>query len=118
MPSPYYYNPQAAGANNGTSKTDAYQTYAAAVAAANANGDYILSSHTGQEELAADTTFTYTADITVVSINFSTDAVTAMGTGGWIGNSTSNRSVSFAGAKKVRHEGITVRTASGTADSI
>lgn len=116
----YYYNAQVGSpsTNDGSSKTNAFATYAAAVAAASSDNDVILASHTSQEELSIDTTYTYLAHITVVAINFADDTVTPMGTGGWIGHSSLNRSVTFAGAKKVRHVGITPRTSGGTADSI
>lgn len=109
----------AAGANDGTSWTDAFTTFAAAVTAANAASDVILVHYTHTEELGADTTYTFLANVRVICVDKDTsDAPTVMGTGAWIGNSTANRSVTFAGTFIVYMYGLTVRTAGTTADSI
>lgn len=104
----------------GTSWATAKKTFGAAVALL-ASGDTILVSHTHQEELGADTAYTIVGTgVRILSVNKnSSDALTAMGTGGWIGNSTTNRSVTFDGSDtRFYVYGITLRTAGSTADSI
>lgn len=102
----------ASGANDGTSWANAFQTYAAAVAAASSDGDIILSSHTGTEDLSGNTTYTYLAHIAVISVDKSSDTPTPMGTTGYVGNNSASRSITLSGAKKVYHFGMTFRTAS------
>jgi hypothetical protein len=94
----YYYNAQATGANNGSSKANAFQTYAAAVAAANQDGDIIYRSHTSEENLASTTTYTYQADIQDICIDFDTDLI--VDNTGYIGSQITNRSVILGGVKK------------------
>lgn len=116
----YRVNSAAAGANDGSSWTDAYTAFGSAVTAASADGDIILVHYTHQEEIAADTTYTLQNNVRVVSVDKdSSDAPTVMGTGGWIGNSTTNRTMSFSGAdRRVYLDGITLRTSGATADSL
>ena len=110
---------------DGTSGTEAggwaaaYQTYTAALAGATADGD-IIKVHKGHtEELGADTTYTYGAHISVICVDKdNSDALSTMGTAAWIGNSTTNRGIVLAGAKKVYHYGITFRVSGATADVI
>jgi hypothetical protein len=111
---------------SGGSNTAPYDTWAkaattftTAVGAASANGDVIKvhSSHT--EELAADTTYTFLANVAVVCVNKdAADVLASMSTAAWIGNSTANRSLTIVGARKLYFYGITFRTAGATADSI
>jgi len=106
----YRYNAQAIGANNGTSWTDAYQTFAAAVSAASTNGDVILVHKTSQETLAANTTYTFLANISVICVDKdSSDALAEMGAGGWIGHTSSAYSITLAGARTMRIHGMTLR---------
>lgn len=116
----FYVNSGAGGTNAGTSWTNAYTAFGSAITAATTAGDVILVHYTHQEELAADTIYTLAADIFVVSVNKdSSDEPTAMGTGGWIGNSTTNRSITFAGVDRAAYFfGVTLRTAGSTADMI
>jgi hypothetical protein len=114
------------------SNTAPYDTWAkaatslqTALTAANANGDeVVLSSGTipaGDSALSADTTYTFAANVTLVSSTISGTADIApsvMGTGVWIGSSTTNRGVTLAGAFRIRVVGITFRTAGSTADSL
>jgi hypothetical protein len=114
------------------SNTAPYDTWAkaatslqTALTAANANGDeVVLSSGTipaGDSALSADTTYTFAANVTLVSSTISGTADIApsvMGTGVWIGSSTTNRGITLAGAFRVRVVGITFRTAGSTADSL
>lgn len=109
----------AGGAGTGANWTNAFTTYASAVAAANANGDVIKVHYAHTEQLTNDTTYTYLADVYVVSVDKDdSDALRVMGTAAWIGNSTTNRGVYLAGARAVRHYGITFRTAGTTGDNI
>lgn len=92
-----------------------------AVLAANATGDFIYAHYTSQEELTVDTTYTLSLDVRVISVNKdSSNAPTAMGTGGWVGNSTTNRSVTISTAPDSDNYlyGMTFRTAGSTADGI
>jgi len=119
----YWVRAGAAGTNAGTQANPFNANpgaFAAGVAAATLDGDQIRVHYTSQEELGADTTFTFTKNVTVISVDMdSSDAPTAMGTGGWIGNSTLNRTVTISGSdKRTRFDGITLRTAGATADSI
>ncbi len=110
----------AAGANNGSSWSDAYTTFGAAVTAATTSGDIILVHKTHQEQLAADTTYALAANISVVSVNKdASDAAEVMGTGGWIGNSTTNRAISFTGNDRELYcYGITFRLSGATTDNL
>lgn len=117
---------------SGGSNTSPYDTWAkaatslaTALAAATANGDQVIIQYnavpSGDAELAADTTYTFAGNISfIASTNSGTSTITptAMGTGNWIGNSTTNRSVTFAGGKRVFFYGITLRTSGSTQDSI
>lgn len=117
----YYVWSGATGTNAGTSWTNAYTSFASAVSAATASGDVILVHYTHQEELIGDTTYTFNNSIRVISVNKdASDAPTVMSTGGWIGNSTTNRSVTFttaSGPLFIYVYGITLRTAGGTTDN-
>jgi hypothetical protein len=81
----YYVDSSAtAGAQNGTSKTDAYLSVDAAVAGSAAAGDTLLCSHTHDEATVRGTvTITYVgpagseeSPLQVISINFSDDSYT------------------------------------------
>jgi hypothetical protein len=94
-------------------------TYATAIGAANADGDVILAHYASQENLAADTTFTYLADIHVISVDKdNSNALTPMGTSGWIGHNSANRGINLDGARSVYHYGITWRISGATGDSL
>jgi hypothetical protein len=116
----YYVYSGAGGANTGGSWANAYVAFGSAVTAASADGDIILVHYTHQEENGADTTYTFGNNVRIVSVDKdSSDAPTVMGTGGWIGNSTTNRFVRMAGSDRRLHfHGITLRTAGSTADEI
>ena len=114
----YYVWSGATGTNAGTSWTNAYTAFGSAVTAATAAGDVILVHYTHQEQLAVDTTYTFSASVRVISVNKdSSNAPTAMGTGGWIGNSTTNRNIFISGAL-LYFWGITLRVAGTGADSL
>lgn len=117
---------------SGGSNTSPYDTWAkaatslaTALAAATSNGDVVAIQYDGvpstDNTLAADTTYTAAANIAIISsTNSGTSTITptAMGTANWIGNSTANRSVTFAGAYTVFMYGLTLRTAGATSDNI
>lgn len=117
---------------SGGSNTAPYDTWAkaatslaTALAAATVTADRVVIQYngvpSGDAEVAADTTYTFAAAISLIaSTNSGTSTITptAMGTANWIGNSTTNRTVTFNGAFKVFIYGITVRTAGSTADTI
>lgn len=115
----YYVNSGAGGANTGGSWTDAYLTFAQAITSATTNGDVIKVHKAHTEELGVDTVYTTGANIAIISVDKdASDAPTAMGTAAWIGNSTTNRSVSIVGGNKVYIYGLTIRTAGTTIESI
>lgn len=118
---------------SGGSNTSPYDTWAkaatslaTALAAATAAGDVIVVQYnavpSGDAELSADTTYTFAGDIWLLSASNdggSSYTPTAMGTGNWIGNSTTNRTVSFGGNDRRAYVwGLTLRTAGSTADRI
>jgi len=100
--------------------TKAATTFATALAAATSTNDVIKVHYTHTEELAADTVFTFNASLSVICVDKdSSDALTVMGTGAWIGNSTLNRSVTMLGTNRNLYiYGLTLRTAGTTADSL
>ena len=111
-------------ANSG-SNTAPYDTWAkaatslqTALTAASTNGDVVAIDYadvpSGDNELAADTTYTFAANVALVaSTNSGTSTITPtpMGTAEWIGNSTGNRFISIAGAFRLYFYGITFRLA-------
>lgn len=107
----YFVWSGAGGSNTGGSWTDAFVSLASAVSAATTDGDIIKVQYTHQENLAATVTYTFAANIVIVCVDKdSSDAATPMGTGGWIGDATTNsRSISFAGAYSVLMYGLTLR---------
>ncbi len=72
--------------------------------------------YTHQENLTADTTYTFGANLTVISVDKdASDAPTAMGTGGWIGSSTTSINIAIAGNdRSVLMHGITLRNGGGS----
>jgi hypothetical protein len=118
---------------SGGSNTSPYETWAkaatslaTALAAATADNDVVVIQYnavpSGDAELSVDTIYTFAGNIRLISAsNDGTSAYTptVMGTANWIGNSTTNRYVRFAGAdKRVLVYGITARTAGSTADQL
>ena len=105
----------------GGSNTAPYDTWAKAAttfeavrAAATADGDQVRVHYTSREELAANTTYSFAAHVSVVSVDKdNSDAPTPMGTSGWIGSSSANRNVTLGGAKKIFLSGLTLRTVGG-----
>lgn len=114
----------------GGSDTAPYETWAkaarslaTALAAATATGDRVIIQYdgvpAGDAENAVDVTYSFAAAISLICSTNSGSATvtpTAMGTGSWIGHSTLNRTVVFAGAFKAHIYGLTVRTAGSISD--
>lgn len=117
---------------SGGSNTAPYDTWAkaatslaTALAAATATGDVVVIQYnavpTTDAELASDTTYAAAAHIAIVAASNDGGSAwtpTPMGTANWIGNSTTNVTVAFNGAFKVRMFGLTLRNAGSTADPI
>ena len=118
---------------SGGSNTAPYDTWAkaatslaTALAAATSAGDVVVIQYnavpSGDAELGADTTYTFAGHIWLISASNdggSAYTPTAMGTGNWIGNSTTNRWIKFTGNDlRVYIYGLTLRTAGSTADVI
>lgn len=121
---------------SGGSNTAPYDTWAkaatslqTALTAASANGDRVIIQYdavpSGDTEVAADTIYTTTASRYTQIISASNDGgsaftPTAMGTANWIGNSTTNRSITLGASNdsRVYVYGLTIRTAGSTLDFI
>lgn len=98
---------------------------ATALAAATSNGDIIVIDKaaipSGDAEIGADATYTFAANVSLVSATNgggSSYTPSAMGSGVWIGNSTTSWSVTFAGAFSVYIYGVTLRKAGGGSEFI
>lgn len=108
----------ATGANDGTSWTDAYTSFASAVTNVT-NSDEILVHYTHSEGASGDTTYTFTnTDVRVYSVDKdSSDALTAMGTSGSI---DASGSLTIFGATDgiVYFHGITLDSTAGTPEAI
>lgn len=114
------------------SNTAPYDTWAKActslatvLAASTATGDIIYIDNANvpaaDKELAADTTYSIAGNISIIcgtQNGASGLTLGAMGTTTWIGNSTTNRGVTLAGAFRAFIYGLTIRTAGVTADGI
>lgn len=99
----YFVWSGAAGAGTGADYTNAFTTFAAGVTAANAAGDQIRVADDHAEDLAADTTYTFLESIQVLCTNRGTGLIS---TGARIGHTSSNFSITLAGAFKVFIYGI------------
>lgn len=117
---------------SGGSNTSPYDTWAkaatslqTALTAASSTGDRVIIQHnavpSGDAEVAGNTTYTVAAHIAVIAASNdggSSFTPTPMATSNWIGNSTTNRSITLAGAFRVYFYGITFRTAGSTSVQI
>lgn len=103
----YYVYSGAAGANNGSSWTDAYTAFASAVTAANASGDIIKVHKTHNEVLTANTTYTFQNHVAVICVDKdASDALATMdGTNYSIGTN-GNYSLSVTGAYNTYFYGV------------
>lgn len=102
----YYYDAQAAGTGTGADWTNAFTTFAAAVAAATLDGDIIYVASDSVESLAADVTYTFAANVRVISVDPTsgtppTTLQTQEAGGGYLGNISTNRTITLAGAFKL-----------------
>lgn len=114
------------------SNTAPYDTWAkaatsfqTALTAATASGDIVVVQHnavpSGDAELAVDTTYTIAGNIAIfagTNDGGSSWTQTTMGTANWIGNSTTNRSITMSGAFAVYIYGLTLRVGGATADNL
>ena len=117
---------------SGGSNTSPYDTWAkaatslqTALTAASTNGDIVVIQHdavpTANKEQSADTTYTFQADVSLISASADDASTaytpTAMGTENWIGNSTTNTFIRIAGAdKNILVWGVTFRLSGSTLD--
>lgn len=106
MASPYYYDAQATGTGSGADWTNAFATFGAALAAATVDGDIIYVASTSVEQLTVDTTYTFAANVRVISVDKTsgtppTTLQTQEAGGGYLGHLASNRSIVLAGAFKL-----------------
>lgn len=109
--------------SNSGSNTSPYDTWAkaatslqTALTAATTNGDRVIIQYndvpSSDAELAANITYTIGANISIISASNdggSSWTPTPMNFDYWIGNSTTSRAISFAGAFNVLGYGITLR---------
>lgn len=105
----------------GTDWTSAKTTLAGAIALATASGDVIkvAHTHTGDNALAVDTTWTAGNHIAIISVDkTSSDAPTVMGTSAWLGSSSASISLNVAGGYRIYLYGLTFRNAGSTNKSI
>lgn len=107
----YYYDAQAAGTGTGADWTNAFTTLAAAAAAATADGDVIYVASDSTEDLAADTTYTFSNNVRVISVDATsgtppTTLQTMEAGGGYIGNLASNRFILIVGAFNLYFYGV------------
>jgi hypothetical protein len=89
-------------------------TFATAIGATSAGDIVAVDATNPPADIAANTTWTFVSDCTVVaSTNSGTSTITptTMGTSTWLGNSTTSYSLTLAGAFKVRVVGLTFRIA-------
>lgn len=105
----------------GTDWTSAKTTLAGAIALASASGDVIkvAHTHTGDNALAVDTTWTALNNIFIVSVDKdNADTPTPMGTAAWLGSSSTSVALTVAGAYRLRIYGLTFRNGGATSKSI
>lgn len=105
----------------GTDWTSAKTTLAGAVSLATASGDVIkvAHTHTGDNALAVDTTWTAGNNIAIISVDkTNSDAPTSMGTAAWLGSSTASVALTFSGAYRVYLSGLTLRNSGASSKAI
>jgi hypothetical protein len=116
------------GGNNsdGLTWAKAYTSFQSALTAASSGSDIVVIQYnsvpSGDLELSADTTFTTANSVTIISASADDAGTaytpTAMGTGAWIGNSTTNRYVRLdtTADDRVYVYGLTFRISGSTSD--
>lgn len=107
----YYYDAQATGTGTGADWTNAFATFAAALAAATTAGDIIYAASDSIEQLTVDTTFTFANTVRVLSVDATsgtppTTLQTMEAGGGYIGHLVSNRTIALAGAYNIYCYGL------------
>ena len=115
------YNVGGSDSDDGSTWALAVATLTRALALATTAGDVIYVHYAHQEEVSADTTYTIGANnITIISVDKdNSDAYRAMGTDGWLGNSSgTNYYIRLAGTdKRSICKGITLRISGTSIDS-
>lgn len=120
----YYVDSAATGTNEGTSWTNAWTSLASAFTNVTTAGDVIYISHTHNEQLAADTTYTVGANhvletpLKIYSVNKTNDTYAV---GAFIGHGTLNRSITWTNGSDyaaLMLYGITMQVAGNVIDSI
>lgn len=111
------------GGNNGDglSWANAKTTLAGAIALASASGDVIkvAHTHTGDNALVSDTTWTALNNISIVSVDKgNADTPTPMGTAAWLGSSSTSVALTVTGAYRILLSGLTLRNGGATSKSI
>jgi len=94
---------------------NAYQAYGSAVTAAGTSGDIIKVHKAHTEDLAADTTYTFTANVNTICVDKDASDAPAVMTG-YIGHATLNRFITIAGAFKLYFYGLLLQIAGTAAD--
>lgn len=105
----------------GTDWTSAKTTLAGAIALASASGDVIkvAHTHTGDNALAVDTTWTVSNNISIVSVDKdNADTPTPMGTAAWLGSSSTSVALTITGGYRVKLSGLTLRNGGATNKAI
>lgn len=117
---------------SGGSNTAPYDTWAkaatslqTALTAAASDGDIVVVQYnavpSADAELSVDTTYTFASKCALLSASNdggSSFTQTVMGSANWIGNSTANRSITFAGSFANYIAGLTLRLSGTGADNI
>lgn len=116
----YYVWSGATGADNGSSWTDAYISFASAVTAASTKGDVIKVHKTHQEALGGATTYAFPNSIFVVCVDKdNSDALAEMdGTTGAIGSQTGAATITLSGEYEVSIYGMCFRLPGTTNNQI
>jgi hypothetical protein len=111
---------------SGGSNTPPYNSWATAavalstaVSAASADNDVILVHYADAQVLTVDTVYTFAAaNIQLYTVDKDNgDALTPMGTTGYLGSTTTNVAITFSGGRRVYIYGLTPRNASSGADN-
>lgn len=111
----YYVYSGAAGANNGSSWTDAYTAFASAVTAATSDGDVIKVHKTHSESLSASTTYTFGNHVNVICVDKdASDVAATMDATNYFIGPYGNYSLTLSGGYKVYFYGMAFKLSAGT----